>query len=101
MADFVAGDTASSLAVTCVDNSGAAVDLTGCTVTIRWKDEIGETQTKTMTVSDATAGICTYQFGEDELFSPGMSFEVEITDIGGKKLSNVDLISVTVREQLG
>ena len=101
MADFVAGDTASSLEVTCADDSGAAVDLTGCAVNMRWKDEVGVVQTKAMTVSDAAAGICTYQFGEDELFSPGMSFEVEITDIGGKKLSNVDLISVTVREQLG
>jgi hypothetical protein len=68
---------------------------------MRWKDEVGEAQTKAMTVSDAAAGECTYQFGDGELFSPGMSFEVEITDISGKKLSNVDLISVTVREQLG
>lgn len=101
MADFVAKDTASTLRVTCVDDSDAAVDLSGCTVSIRWKDEIGTVQTQAMTVSDATAGICTYQFGTDELFAPGMSFEVEITDSSGKKLSNVDLISVTVREQLG
>lgn len=97
----MAGDTASSLAVACVDDSGTAIDLTGCSVNLRWKDEVGAVQTKAMTVSDATAGECTYQFGADELFSPGMSFEVEIEDISGKKLSNVDLISVTVREQLG
>lgn len=101
MADLVAGDTASTLEVTCADDSGAAIDLTGCAVNIRWIDDVGVVQTKPMTVSDATAGICTYQFDVDELFAPGMSFEVEITDIGGKKLSNVDLISVTVREQLG
>ena len=101
MADLVAGDTASVLKVTCVDDTGAAIDLSGCTAIIRWKDEVGTVQTKAMTVSDATSGECTYQFGEDELFFPGMSFEVEVTDISGKKLSNVDLISVTVREQLG
>lgn len=101
MADFVAGDTASTLAVTCVDDSGAAIDLTGCTANLRWKDEVGTVQTKAMTVSNATAGECTYQFSDGELFSPGMSFEAEITDSAGKKLSNVDLISVTVREQLG
>ncbi|SEN71006.1 protein of unknown function [Nitrosospira multiformis] len=101
MADFVAGDTASVLKVTCVDKSETPIDLTGCTANIRWKDEVGEVQTKAMTVLDAANGECTYQFGEDELFSPGMSFEVEVTDISGKKLSNVDLISVTVREQLG
>ena len=101
MADLVAGDTASTLAVTCVDDTGTAIDLSGCTVNLRWKDEVGEVQTQAMTVSDAAGGVCTYQFGEDELFSPGMAFEVEITDISGKKLSNVDLISVTVREQLG
>lgn len=91
----------SALEVECADNSGAPIDLTGCTVNIRWKDEVGTVQTNAMTVSDAAAGICTYQFGEDELFSPGMSFEVEITDSSSKKLSNADLISVTVREQLG
>lgn len=101
MADFVAGDTASSLAVTCVDDTGAPIDLSGCTVNIRWKDEVGTVQTKAMTVSNAAAGECTYQFGDNELFAPGMSFEAEITDGSNKKLSNVDLISVTVREQLG
>lgn len=101
MADFVAKDTASTLRVTCVDDSGTAMDLSGCSANIRWKDDVGEVQTKAMTISDATAGECTYQFGEDELFAPGMSFETEITDSSGKKLSNVDLISVTVREQLG
>lgn len=101
MADFVAGDTASTLRVKCVDDSGTAIDLTGCTVNIRWKNDIGVVQTKPMTVSDAAAGICTYQFDVDELFAPGMSFEAEVTDSSGKKLSNVDLISVTVREQLG
>ena len=101
MADFVAKDTASTLRVGCVDDSKTAIDLTGCTVNLRWKDEVGDVQTQAMTVSDAAAGVCTYQFGDGELFSPGMSFEVEIVDISGKKLSNVDLISVTVREQLG
>jgi hypothetical protein len=100
LADFVAGDTVSSLKVECTDDDGAIIDLTGCTANIRWKDEIGELQIRVMTV-DVASGTCSYQFGEDELFSPGMSFEVKVTDISNKTVSNVDLISVTVREQLG
>ena len=53
-----------------------------------------------MTVVSAAAGTCSYQFAESELFAPGMAFEVEITDVSGKKLTNIDVIAVTVREQI-
>ena len=100
MADFVSGDTGSTLLVTCQDDSGAAIDLTGATVRLHWQDATGTVQDKAMTIVDETAGECSYKFDVDELFSPAMAFEVEITDATGFKLTNIDLIAVTVREQL-
>jgi hypothetical protein len=100
MADFVSGDTGSTLLVTCKDDSGAAIDLTGATIKLHWQDATGTVQDKDMTIVDETAGECSYKFGESELFAPGMAFEVEITDATGFKLTNIDLITATVREQL-
>lgn len=100
MADFVSNDTGSSLSVPCVDASGNAIDLTACTVELHWRDPTGAVVSRDMTVDDAEGGICSYKFAEGELFAPAMSFEVELTDAGGYRLSNLDLIAVTVRAQL-
>jgi hypothetical protein len=98
--DFVSNDTASVLRVTCVDANEERINLSGASANLHWKDETGQAIDKEMTIEDAANGVCTYQFGEGELFSPGMSFEVEITDVDSKKLTNVDLIAVTVRKAL-
>jgi hypothetical protein len=98
--DFVSNDTASVLRVTCVDANEERINLAGASANLHWKDETGQSIDKAMTIEDAANGVCTYQFGEGELFSPGMSFEVEITDVNEKKLTNVDLIAVTVRKAL-
>lgn len=100
MADFVSNDTASTLLVTCVDDAGAVINLSGATVNLHWQDETGTVQDKAMTVVDEAAGECSYKFGAGELFAPGMAFEVEITDAMGFKLTNIDLITATVRAQL-
>ncbi len=102
MTDFVSGDTGSTLAATCVDETGNAVDLTNAqSVKIRWLDDDGDVQEKDMTVDNASEGKCSYKFAADELFDGGMGFEIEITDVIGDKISNVDLINVTVRKALG
>lgn len=98
--DFVSNDTASVLRVTCVDANSDPINLTGSTVNLHWRDETGLSVDQTMTIEDAANGVCTYQFDTGELFAPGMAFEVEITDTNGKKLTNVDLIAVTVRKEL-
>jgi hypothetical protein len=100
MTDFVSGDTASSLLVTCTDPDGVPINLAGCAVKIRWKEAAGTVADKTMTIISAVDGTCSYKFLEDELFAPGMAFEIGITDASGFTLSNGDLITVTVREQL-
>ena len=100
MADFVANDTASTLLVTCTDDAGAVINLTGCTIKLRWQEAAGTVADKAMTIVSAVAGTCSYKFLAGELFAPGMAFELEITDVSGFKLSNVDLITAIVRAQL-
>jgi hypothetical protein len=100
MADFVSSDTGSTLLVTCTDDAGEVINLSGSSVKIRWQDATGVLSEKNMTVTDGAAGKCTYKFGVSELFAPGMAFEIEITDSGSFKLTNVDLIAVTVRKEL-
>ena len=100
MSDFVSGDTGSTLLVTCTDDAGVAIDLTGATIHLRWQEAAGTVSDKTMSIVSAVAGTCSYKFLTGELFAPGMAFELEVTDALGFKLSNVDLITVIVRAQL-
>lgn len=101
MTEFVANDTGSKLKVTCKDNdTGAAINLTGATVLLRWMDKTGATQSKTMTVTDAANGVAEYQFAAGEIAYPKMSFDVRITDTGGKIITNLAPIEVTVRAPL-
>jgi hypothetical protein len=100
MADFVSGDTGSSLSVPCTDAEGNAINLTGCTVFLRWKDASGALVSKTMTIDDEASGLCSYKFEAGELFAPSMDFEVQIKDSGDFILTILDLIAVTVRKAL-
>jgi hypothetical protein len=100
MADFVSGDTGSSLSVPCVDSEGNVINLSGCTVNLRWKDASGALVSKEMTIDDEGSGLCSYKFGEGELFAPSMDFEVQIKDSGDFILTILELIAVTVRKAL-
>lgn len=101
VADFVSGDTGSVLQVTCTDSAGAAINLTGATVRLKWKTAANVLVERVMTIVTATSGICKYQFAAAELFSPSMVFEVEITDSAGKITTNLAPIVSVVREQIG
>jgi hypothetical protein len=100
LADFVSNDTGSTLLVTCADDAGAAINLAGCTVKLRWQEEAGTIAEATMTVVDAAAGTVSYKFLADELYAPAMAFEVKITDADSFVLKNINLITVTVRDDL-
>ncbi len=100
MADFVSNDTGSTLLLTCTNAAGTVIDLTGATIKLRWRGTTGTVADKTMTIVSAVAGTCSYKFLTTELIAPSMEFEVEITDSGGFKLSNSELICVTVRSQM-
>jgi len=98
---FVSGDTGSVLQVTCRDNdSNDVIDLTGSTVRLKWMDAASDLQTRTMTISNPTGGVVTYQFQSGELFAKQMKFEVEVTDSGGSVLHSLSLLREDVRGAL-
>lgn len=98
---FVAGDTGSSLRVTCRDDdTGTTIDLTGSSVRLQWDDETGTLQSRAMTVVDALGGEAEYQFDAADLVAGVMRFEVEITNAAGKVLRSLSLLRETVRDAL-
>lgn len=99
---FVAGDTGSTLVVTCKNESdGAIIDLTGCSVQLKWRDAARVLVSKAMTINaPATNGVVQYTFGASELFAPSMKFEVQITDGSGRVIRNLELLDVKVRQPL-
>ena len=101
-AELVTNDTGSTLRLTCKDNElDTAIDLTGSTVRLRWEDDSAAVQTRTMTIVDAANGIVTYKFLTGEIVFPKMRFEVEITDSGGYIISNLSLLEIETREEMG
>ena len=96
--DFVAGDTGSVRRITCRDDDGNAIDLTGATVTIRWKDTAGTLVERPMTVVSPAAGVVEYKFGADELYSPRMALGYRITDATGTVITSRMLDVITVRD---
>ena len=99
MTDFVSGDTGSKLVVTVRDSAGAIVDLTGATVRFKWRNETTLVE-KVATITSAVGGVVEYQFLTGEIIAPEMKVEVEVTDGSGKVTTGLDLIELTVREQL-
>lgn len=99
--EFVSGDTASSLKITCKDNdTEEVIDLTGSTVRLKWVDKTQALISRVMTVATPTNGIAIYQFLADELAVGTMKFEAEITESSGKVMRNLKLINVPVRKSL-
>jgi hypothetical protein len=97
---FVAGDTNSVLTVTCKrSDTGAAINLAGMTVSIRWSVDGGTPVTKSMTITDAANGVCTYTFGTGDLVAGIMRAEVIITS-SGKVVTSLEPFSFTVRPVL-
>lgn len=100
MTDLVTGDTGSVLELTITDKTtGAAIDLTGATVRVKWRDADGTLVTATATVTSAAGGLAEYQFTTGQIYAPEMVFEVEVTDSLGDVTTGVDTITKTVREQ--
>ena len=71
MKPYVVGDTP-LLRGTCVDeDTSSAVNLTGCTVTLRWSINGGTAQEGAMVVEDAAAGIAKRQWTAGNLNEEG------------------------------
>jgi hypothetical protein len=99
--DLVQNDTGSKLVIACVKRSdGQPVDLTGATVTLKFRSGPSAILTQAMTVTDATNGIAEYQFLTGELLADEFKAEVEVLDAGGKLLSSLSFIQHRVRPKL-
>lgn len=100
--DFVANDDGSVLTVTCKnDQDKTVIDLAGSTVQLSWRDQASALITKAMTVLNPTInGKAQYQFAVGELFAPGMLVEPQITDAGGKKITALKLLYLSVRKAI-
>ena len=101
-AAFVEDDTGSMLRVPCVDPATKApLNLTGATVTLKWKSRAGTLVQRTMSVPNPASGIAEYaSFVAGDLYAPAMDFEVLVTDAAGKQITSLELINEPVRKRL-
>ncbi|MCI0488926.1 MAG: hypothetical protein L0229_20230 [Blastocatellia bacterium] len=99
--DLVAGDSGTTLVVTCKDkDSKAAINLNGKNVKVKWRANGGALQTKTMTVTDAAGGVAEYLFLTGELIKGILKGEVEITDSSGLVITQVEPFSLSIRSKI-
>lgn len=97
---LVENDTGSKYRVRCRDDdTKRPIDLTGCTVSLRWQNkERTQTISRPMTIiAPASDGVAEYQFAAGELYAPKMFFEVRIIDGAGDVLDNLELLEEFVR----
>lgn len=100
MADFVVGDSNSTLVATLLQRDGNVKDLTGHTVALKYR--IGQTTytVKAMTVRNPpTAGIVEYKFAAVDLNNEGVMYtEIEVTQTSSNLVvSNSDVQEFAVR----
>lgn len=98
--DFTQGDTGGALRVTCVKGAGQVINLTGATVTLKWRDKARTLVERAMTISDAVNGVVEYPFAINELYAPSMDVTVKIVDATGKVLHSREPIKLTVRQSI-
>lgn len=98
--DAVTEDAKIVLRVTCTTKSGGAVNLTGATVTLRWKIAAAVAIEKAMTIVDAVGGIVEYEFQDGELGAPMMRYEVTAVLASGVETTSIHEHRLAVRERL-
>lgn len=100
--DLVTGDTGSKLVVPITDSdTKQVINLTGCSVIFRWEGSDGLMVERFASVPTPANGIAEYLFLAGEIIAPKMKIEVEVTDGTGAIVTGTDLITLTVREELG
>ena len=101
-AQLVAGDTGTILKVTCKDSETGAVlpGLASAVVVLKYRINSGGVISKPMQVVNAVTGLVQYQFAAGELTAGHLKAEVEVTDSGGKLLTNLDLINLIIRKKV-
>lgn len=97
---FVQSDNKVSLQVTCTDSAGVVINLTGCTLNLRWKTLDGTVSNRAMVIDNAVAGIASYVFLTGELVPPTMEFEVTVTKADGTVLTSLETEILGIRARL-
>lgn len=98
MLRLVAGDTESTLKITCKDSDGTVINLTGATVRVYWRIANGNVQSRTMTIDASPAtGIATYKFQSGDLIVGDLVGEIEIQFTSGTILTSVVTFTINVR----
>ena len=100
MADFVVGDSNSKLVAVLLRRNGAAIDLTGRTVNLRYRIGVTTYSAKAMTiVQPPSIGTVSYLFAAVDLANEGIMYaEIEVTETAtGKILSNSSIEEFIVR----
>lgn len=102
MADLVEDDTNSTLIIVCRDSQRVLIDLTGKSVTLRWrfKNETAMSHTALMTVMNQTTerGKASYRFAVGELQAPHIIYDAVITESGLTVTQNKEIM-LSVREK--
>ena len=101
MADFVEGDTNSSLVIVCRDSQRALIDLTGRSVTLRWRflheTEMSHSALMTNLDQETDKGKASYKFTASELRSPHIIYDAVITEAGGEVVTQNRELMLSVR----
>lgn len=104
---LVKGNKGSVLEVVCKDDAtNTVIDLTGMTVNLRYRIAGGALKTRAMTVvtpqTGDNKGKATYQFtAADDLYAAGeFAGDVDVVDGSSNAVTNLDTISLQVREPL-
>lgn len=101
MIDFVEADTQPTLELTFRDRVTKVLqNLTGTTVTLRWKIESGAKVERAMTITDAVNGVAEYQFATGELTPGTFQYEATITDGTGRTLTTLMIQLLEVRARI-
>jgi len=94
----VAGDTTTQIVPTCQDAyTKAVIDLTGATVSFRYKYKGGTLVVRTMVVTAPATGVAKYQFITSELVVGWITGEVEVVAGGKTNISKRFYINVVAR----
>lgn len=98
---FVQADNKVRLQVTCTDSAGAAINLSGASVNLRWrKKSDGLVENRAMTIDNAASGVVSYLFLTGELVPPTMEYEVTVTKADGTVISSLDTEVLGIRTRL-
>lgn len=103
MAQFVQGDSGSTISITCTDQNGNPINLTGASAVLAFYVDnessgvIGASSHAVMTITNAPEGIVQYTFSATDLANAGtLYYRVAITLPGGNVISSAPIQEIVI-----